>query len=590
MAEIKEVKENIELSESGRFKIGPTGDVVETDTNRKIELPEFKELGLNVDLLPKLEEPQIAPQAPTPTDTTPAVEAQPVVQSQFIQFAGSPDIFEKSTGQRITEEQAIQARLFTEIPGQLSANVQILNTPRPGITTEQQFSDLSSQPLTEQELISIGFGKAINPEEVPPIDEALAGEDPFANYLAAIATAKAATSAATEKLAEFQLLDTAEIKEIAIDPNFTKRLAARRISFINDPQSALWLQRIALQNEVNGARAGELAALQDLELGMKMFELAKPDLISEKINDEGHLIQFYSNPMNPSEITPVDLGGGFGGPGKVVNSIQVDDGVNRKIFTTIQEKDGTIRYEETIIAPTAIKVTTDDNGNSVPLTIPLPKRVQIGINQDGSPIFGSMVSETQLEEHLAATLRLALTKGFELASATERGKVEGAVSVIQLGEELKALLAGGDVKTGPISGTFRSGPAGAADIGAQAIAGAGAGAAIGSVVPGVGTVIGGAAGGALGVVSGFVTNIPGTQALGTTSEDYNEFFAKASQITSAYGKSISGAAIAEQEFERLSATTPSVYAQETVNTQRIEALQDAARRTILNFTNVKITL
>lgn len=37
--------------------------------------------------------------------------------TQYQQFLGSPDIFEKATGQRITEEQAKTAGLFTPARG-----------------------------------------------------------------------------------------------------------------------------------------------------------------------------------------------------------------------------------------------------------------------------------------------------------------------------------------------------------------------------------------------------------------------------------------------------------------------------------------
>lgn len=56
----------------------------------------------------------------------------------FTQYKGSPDIFKKDTGQRITEQEAQTAGLFT--PQGLSPEVEQMQTTRPDITQESQFA------------------------------------------------------------------------------------------------------------------------------------------------------------------------------------------------------------------------------------------------------------------------------------------------------------------------------------------------------------------------------------------------------------------------------------------------------------------
>ncbi len=65
--------------------------------------------------------------------------------TQYQQFLGSPDIFEKATGQRITEEQAKTAGLFT--PAGLSPQVEQIKTPRPDVKTEVDFAKMAGTSL-----------------------------------------------------------------------------------------------------------------------------------------------------------------------------------------------------------------------------------------------------------------------------------------------------------------------------------------------------------------------------------------------------------------------------------------------------------
>lgn len=65
--------------------------------------------------------------------------------TQYQQFLGSPDIFEKATGQRITEEQAKTAGLFT--PAGLSPQVELIKTPRPDVKVETDFIKMAGTSL-----------------------------------------------------------------------------------------------------------------------------------------------------------------------------------------------------------------------------------------------------------------------------------------------------------------------------------------------------------------------------------------------------------------------------------------------------------
>lgn len=505
--------------------------------------------------------PQATSTSKVNTSTNPAAQ---VSTGQYVRTAGTNEVYDTVSKKYVSYQEAVQKGLFN--PGA----VQDVTYKLPDVAT----TGYGGKNLTPYEMSKVG-------SVVPPVPtdvEVNAAFQDIQDSREALRAANAELNAASGRLKEMQLMDNAEIKSIATNPELTRRLAQRRISFINDPQSEYWLQRIALQNEVDSARGAKEAAVEDVNLAIKMFEISKPDLIDSKVNSEGHLIQIYSNPMNPGNPTVMDLGGGYGDEGKIVEQQIVDVGGQKVMYATIKDSsvEGGYRYEQRVLGTSdaAYKArTTGVNTGGSPIVAPV-----IGAN--GTPV----ISTVQ-----AGQMTTALTAGSKLKTETERGKVEGAVAVIQLGEELKALLKSGNVKTGPISGTIRAGPSGAADVVGQAGAGAAAGAALGSVVPGIGTAIGGIAGGIIGGISGLITNIPGTQALGTTSPEWNQFFAKASQMTSAYGKSVSGAAVSDQEFERLSATTPSVYAQETVNLERIQALQDAANRTIQNLTGVSIT-
>ena len=64
---------------------------------------------------------------------------------KYQQFAGSPDIFETETGRHIKEDEAKTAGLFT--PEGLSADVQRVESPRPGVKTEADFATLAGTSL-----------------------------------------------------------------------------------------------------------------------------------------------------------------------------------------------------------------------------------------------------------------------------------------------------------------------------------------------------------------------------------------------------------------------------------------------------------
>ena len=214
--------------------------------------------------------------------------------SSYIQFAGSPDIFDKTTGTRITEAEAQIAGIFG--PNGTLNNVQTVATPRPGITTAEQFSQYSGKNVTVDELA----GRL--PDTTPTSDTVTAGaENPITSYREAVTSTRAATSAASSALAQFQLLDAAEIKSIATNPDLTKALAARRISFINDPQSEYWLQRMTLQNELNSATRNEQIALEN-------YNMLKPDLMYSKVDNTGTLHNYYANPLNPKEVSEIQIG------------------------------------------------------------------------------------------------------------------------------------------------------------------------------------------------------------------------------------------------------------------------------------------
>ena len=311
------------------YIITSAGDVFDK-TGNHIDLATFKSLGLNATLIPRGNAPVTA-QAPT-------VPQAP----QYIQYAGSPDIFNKATGERITESQAQAAGLFG--PNGL-VGVQTVATPRPGITSEEQFAQQSGQGLTAQEILG----------QTGPLPDATDGTvndgintpvNPFQQYQDAISAATSEFNAAQTALKESQLMDLAEIKSISLTPGLTQRLAARRISFMNEPQSEYWLQRIALQNEADSAKANVNASMTNLDTAIKLFQIAKPDLVDSQVNSKGELIQIYSNPMNPSQPTIVNLGGGYGDEGKIVSENIVEVNGRKMYYATVKDAnaEGGYRY------------------------------------------------------------------------------------------------------------------------------------------------------------------------------------------------------------------------------------------------------
>lgn len=83
--------------------------------------------------------------------TSPTQATQPTTSpttSQYIQYAGSPDIFDKATGQYLSEAQAKTTQgVFTNQYGVLGPNVEISQQSRPEIQTEQDYAKLSQQNL-----------------------------------------------------------------------------------------------------------------------------------------------------------------------------------------------------------------------------------------------------------------------------------------------------------------------------------------------------------------------------------------------------------------------------------------------------------
>lgn len=72
--------------------------------------------------------------------------------AKYIQYAGSPDIFEGETGKKLSYEEAQRAGLFKPEQqafggGMLSRDVEIVNTPRPEIKKETDFSLYAGLPL-----------------------------------------------------------------------------------------------------------------------------------------------------------------------------------------------------------------------------------------------------------------------------------------------------------------------------------------------------------------------------------------------------------------------------------------------------------
>jgi hypothetical protein len=517
--------------------------------------------------------PVAAPVAVKTNTGTPVAPAQAV--SRFVRTTGTNEVYDTATQKYVTYDEAKAQGLFA--PGA----IQDVNYALPGV----EKTGYGGQVLSPYEMQKIGYSAPTATDST--LNESYGtvptyGTGGMDAARAGVAAANAELNAANKALADFELGMNTKISRIANNPEITKRMAQRRISFLNEPQSEYWLQRIALSNEAANATAGKSAAVEDMNLALKMFELAKPDLVDTQINSAGELIQIYSNPMNPTKPTVVSLGGGFGDEGKITDQQIVDVGGQKIMYVTVKDSKapGGYRYEEKVLGTSdaAYKASATAGGaGTAGISSPM---VYPTTSADGTPT---------ITTEQAAQMSQALAIGSRLKDAASRGGVEGAIATIQLGEELKKLLATGKVETGPVSGTVRAGPTGTTGVVGGAITGGSAGAALGSVVPGIGTVIGGIGGALIGGAAGLLTSIPGTQALGTTTPEWNEFFAKASQMTSAYGKSISGAAISEGEFKRLSATAPSVYAQEQVNLQRIRALQDAAARTVMNLTGVSIS-
>jgi hypothetical protein len=74
--------------------------------------------------------------------------AEEIKVPKFQQFEGSPDIFETATGKVVTEADAQSAGLFT--PEGLSADVQKVSSPRPGVKTEADFARFSGLNIGDE--------------------------------------------------------------------------------------------------------------------------------------------------------------------------------------------------------------------------------------------------------------------------------------------------------------------------------------------------------------------------------------------------------------------------------------------------------
>lgn len=155
----------------------------------------------NQALLNKLQtpSPMTQPTAPEPQVTTPSsptnydeYRAKPASGGNFspeatkfltgndpskayIQGTGSPDIFEKATGRRLTPEEAAKIPgIFTDQSGVLGNAVEIAQEIRPEVSQESQYKDYSQQDIGQQQ--NAGLINATTPSNISSLTD-LANQD-----------------------------------------------------------------------------------------------------------------------------------------------------------------------------------------------------------------------------------------------------------------------------------------------------------------------------------------------------------------------------------------------------------------------------
>jgi hypothetical protein len=180
---------------------------------------------------PTFTQPQPQPQ-PTPS-AEPDFGAGTTTQTAqgqlpYIQFAGSPNVFERSSGRHITAQEA------SGVPG-FFQKVQQIETPRPDITQESQFKELNDQDIAKNLMSQYN----VSPEVASPAkfvtNPIQAVQDLYKEIYDSlgIASVKSQIEDYSKQVAELEAERGSKIADINDNPWMTEGAREREINKIN---------------------------------------------------------------------------------------------------------------------------------------------------------------------------------------------------------------------------------------------------------------------------------------------------------------------------------------------------------------------
>lgn len=425
---------------------------------------------------------------------------QPVTMP-YVQFAGSPDIFDAKTGARITPEQATQAGIFG--PNGTLNNVQQINTPRPGVTTADQFSSFNNTNLSPAEaaIVNKDLGLNIDSSMLSNVENGnvetqlndlrtkilnliqvgATSEQQLIDNINAQDKVLADTKA---QLRDLDLFTTQEIKKISDDPDFSKQMQDRRKFWLTQStQSPTWLARLTLSNEIQGATDERQSLLDTFKLtkdlndsnlqNYKMaLDMLKPDSIAYKSDAQGNMHATYYDPIS-NKIQDTIVATGF--PKDQVWSAPDTIKANGNVYS-VSRNQVTGETKQVLIGkdPDFVKLGSSS-------TVPV----------------GGTVKDLQQANAIIGTL-----------PAGQQTQAIATVSAIQNGNDILNIINGGstDVSTGPFAGRAQT----------------------------------------------------QLQKLGIASDEFTKLQSLMTTYSANYIKGISGVAVSEQEYNRLAAALPTV--------------------------------
>ena len=307
-----------------------------------------------------------------------------------VTFAGSPDLFDSITGLRLTPEKAAELGAFTNTPGVLSDKVLRMETTRPGVTSESQFAQLGSQPLSATEIAQLGNVDVEKAADV--IDAAKNGETTntakdIYNQLLKLQEAGVATQkelqdklkSANEEKTKVQedlnalgILTLAEVKEISDDPDFSKTLKARRTAFLESFQSPFFLARMELNTKLANAEARKANVLEEIGLtttqdknawdrSKQLYDLMKVDNISYKTDAKGVMHAVSYDPIN-NKFNDISLGGGYE-KSKTYSDLKIEEVNGQKVAFAFDENGAVAK--QTVLGAITQKASDVTTGVSI---------------------------------------------------------------------------------------------------------------------------------------------------------------------------------------------------------------------------------